>query len=44
MAQKVEDYKKTVGILMTEAKNIIDRDSLIVLNSVSFASIHNDTE
>lgn len=40
---KIENYKKMVKILMTETRNIMERDHLIIGNSVSIASIKNDT-
>ena len=41
---KIEDYKKTVKILMNETKNIIERDHLISMKYISIANIRNDTD
>ena len=40
----MEDYKRTVKILMTETKNIIERDHLIPMERMSIANIRNDTD
>ena len=44
LRSKMEDYKRTVRVLMTETKNIIERDHLIPMDKMSIANIRNDTD
>jgi hypothetical protein len=40
----MEGYKKMVKVLMTETRNIMERDHLVIANSVSIANIKSDTD
>jgi hypothetical protein len=44
LSSRIESYKKMVKVLMTEARNIMERDHLVIGNSVSIATIKNDTD
>jgi hypothetical protein len=44
LSGRIESYKKTVKILMTETRNILERDHLITTNTISIANIRSDTE
>ena len=41
---KIEDCKRTAKIMMTETKNILERDHLITMSNISIANIRNDTD
>ena len=41
---RIDECKKTMRVLMTETKNIIERDHLIAMNNLSIANIKNDTD
>ena len=44
LTARIESYKKMVKVLMTETRNIMERDHLVIGNSVSIANIKNDTD